>query len=328
MQEGWCYQMARHNDSLEARLRAEEDAHDLSRERAEQERSKVVRLAEHTEKLMSHLKHESAAKSKAEKDGEIREAECKRLRAECKRTEKRIRKLTAQANTVREGAKVLEMQLKMLDKRYIDLRQKCDYTKKSSDKEFVRVQSELNDAREAWATAQEAIREREEEARAKEEARRNANIARREQAARRRARGGSRVNLGQVSPIKRGRGRVGTSFREPVPGPPPGPPPADAEDAATGGATAFNSSLLPSPVRARGRQARGGFRGAGSAAAARSAPHAPLARSQTTTDELGTLTKAPGDEDVDGGAGTTPKPPREAFAEGSFSPIKRRRAPR
>lgn len=127
------------------------------RSRAEREvaraNEKIVRLSEHIEKLMVHLKHESTNKLKTQKTAQRLEREVKTL---TNRTAALSNKNAARERVIselREGSKILEDQLRLMDKKYIELRSKLDWTRNHSKLQVKKMQKEANALRAKWALA-------------------------------------------------------------------------------------------------------------------------------------------------------------------------------
>jgi len=114
---------------------------------------KIVRLSEHIEKLMVHLKHESTNKLKTQKTAKGLEREVKALTS---RTAALTAKNSARERVIselREGSKILEDQLRLMDKKYIELRSKLDWTRNHSKLQVKKMQKEANALRAKWALA-------------------------------------------------------------------------------------------------------------------------------------------------------------------------------
>ena len=127
------------------------------RSRAEREvtvaNEKIVKLSEHIEKLMVHLKHESTSKMKVQKTANRLEREVKSLTS---RTSVLSRKNAERERIIaqlREGSKILEDQLRLMDKKYIELRSKLDWTRSHSKAVVKKMQKEANELRAKWALA-------------------------------------------------------------------------------------------------------------------------------------------------------------------------------
>jgi len=142
-----------------------------ARERAENEvrrgMEKVEALMEHIEKLMVHLKHEAAAKAKAfdaQRKGMSllpccaidvvltcsfsllfwcsAERDIKLLKNRNAVLAKKNSARDKLINELKEGAKILEDQLRLMDEKYIELRNKLDWTRQHSQKEVRRIQKQ------------------------------------------------------------------------------------------------------------------------------------------------------------------------------------------
>ena len=114
---------------------------------------KIVKLSQHIEKLMLHLKHESAAKVKAAKT--VRRLE-KTTAAQKEYIRSLERKLSNRDRTIKQlraGAKILEDQLQLMDEKYIEIRGKLDWTRQQSKREVAKIQKEANALRAKWALA-------------------------------------------------------------------------------------------------------------------------------------------------------------------------------
>lgn len=126
----------------------------LGREKAEQAlevaNDKVVKLSDHIEKLVLHLKHESAGKTKALRKL-AKEIESKKSKVASLQRKNVIKERVI--NDLKEGSAILEQQLRLMDDKYIELRTKLDWTRRQSKREVARVQKEANDLRAKWSLA-------------------------------------------------------------------------------------------------------------------------------------------------------------------------------
>ena len=96
---------------------------------------RLVMLSEHVEKLMVHLKHEAAAKVKAESVVKRFERDAALLRQKGGVLRKRTIVQKRALSELREGSKILEDQLRLMDEKYIELRSKLDWTRSSAKRE-------------------------------------------------------------------------------------------------------------------------------------------------------------------------------------------------
>merc|ERR1711934_876958 len=126
----------------------------LGREKAETAleiaNDKVVKLSDHIEKLVLHLKHESAGKTKALRKL-AKEIESKKSKVASLQRKNVIKERVI--NDLKEGSAILEQQLRLMDDKYIELRTKLDWTRRQSKREVARVQKEANDLRAKWSLA-------------------------------------------------------------------------------------------------------------------------------------------------------------------------------
>ncbi|KAF4319501.1 hypothetical protein BBO99_00000760 [Phytophthora kernoviae] len=117
---------------------------------------KVAALSEHVEKLMVHLKHEAAAKTRAVEaqrrlDKELLEAKDRLATATRKHTAQ-----DAQVAELEQGARILEDQLRLMDEKFIDVRNKLDWTRTAARKENKQLSSELRSLRMKWQMASDS----------------------------------------------------------------------------------------------------------------------------------------------------------------------------
>ncbi|OWZ23601.1 hypothetical protein PHMEG_0001509 [Phytophthora megakarya] len=117
---------------------------------------RVAALSEHVEKLMVHLKHEAAAKTRAVEaqrrvDKELVEAKDKLATASRKHNAQ-----DAKVAELEQGARILEDQLRLMDEKFIDVRNKLDWTRSSARKENKQLATELRSLRMKWQMASDS----------------------------------------------------------------------------------------------------------------------------------------------------------------------------
>ncbi|RLN89007.1 hypothetical protein BBJ28_00004125 [Nothophytophthora sp. Chile5] len=117
---------------------------------------KVAALSEHVEKLMVHLKHEAAAKTRAVEtqrrlDKDLTDAKDRLAAA----TRKHVAQ-DAQVAELEQGARILEDQLRLMDEKFIDVRNKLDWTRAAARKESKQLSGELRSLRMKWQLASDA----------------------------------------------------------------------------------------------------------------------------------------------------------------------------
>jgi hypothetical protein len=112
---------------------------------------KVLALSQHIEKLMLHLKHEAAAKAKAHEAAGRAAQEVSLLKARNGALLKRAAARDGIIVELKEGAKILEDQLRLMDEKYMELRTKLDYTRQSTGKDVVKYKAQASTLRAKWA---------------------------------------------------------------------------------------------------------------------------------------------------------------------------------
>ena len=117
------------------RLTLEKDRHGNTKGELMASNERLVMLSEHVEKLMVHLKHEAAAKVKAESVVKRFERDAALLRQKGGVLRKRTIVQKRALSELREGSKILEDQLRLMDEKYIELRSKLDWTRSSAKRE-------------------------------------------------------------------------------------------------------------------------------------------------------------------------------------------------
>ena len=149
--------------AMDTVIQLKEKSHDLTnrytrqKEKTEEAREEIRRsndrvkaLSEHIEKLMVHLKHEAAAKARA---SAANRRTTKELNLFQQRNEALINKNRSREKVIRElreGCRILEDQLRLMDEKYIELRNKLDWTRNQSQKEVRKIQAEANKLRVKW----------------------------------------------------------------------------------------------------------------------------------------------------------------------------------
>ena len=138
---------------LLARGKAEKDQRQKAEAEAKLTGKKVAALSDHVEKLMVHLKHEVGAKAqvtdqlrRAEKDLDTAKLRSRTLARRNNAREKFVLEL-------KEGSKILEDQLKLMDRRYLELRAKLDWTRQHAETQVKRAKKAASTLRAKWALA-------------------------------------------------------------------------------------------------------------------------------------------------------------------------------
>lgn len=118
---------------------------------------KVDALTEHIEKLMIHLKHEAAAKARAMDAARKAEREAGRLRERGHGLAQSNLERERVILELKEGAKILEDQLRLMDQKYVELRGKLDWTRAHAKKEVARAEKQVDHVRRQWIQVQAAV---------------------------------------------------------------------------------------------------------------------------------------------------------------------------
>ncbi|OQR83754.1 hypothetical protein ACHHYP_14323 [Achlya hypogyna] len=138
---------------LAGRQRTEKELRSKSDGARVEATEKIVALSEHIEKLMIHLKHEAAAKAKALEAVRALETERKELGESVAQLTKKLGVKDKVLAELQQGSKILEDQLRLMDEKYIELRNKLDWTRTTSQKEVKKLTNELNVLRCKWQMA-------------------------------------------------------------------------------------------------------------------------------------------------------------------------------
>lgn len=132
----------------ELRLRAEDDKLGVQ--------AKIDALQDHIEKLMTHLKHEAAAKAKAIEASKRAERELALLRSRNSALSKKNSAREQVITELKEGTRILEDQLRLMDEKYIDLRGKLDWARSQSQKKVTKILSQTARLESKWSLLQAA----------------------------------------------------------------------------------------------------------------------------------------------------------------------------
>jgi hypothetical protein len=114
-------------------------------------RKKIEMLSEHMEKLMVHLKHEGAHKARIAEQHRLSERECNKVREKCDLVSRKGAAKDRLILELREGSKVLEDQLRLMDEKYLELRTKLDWARELGTKKVKRAEKTAADLRMKFA---------------------------------------------------------------------------------------------------------------------------------------------------------------------------------
>lgn len=144
---------------LSERSRNEKDLRARTQSALSLSNKKVEALSDHIEKLMLHLKHEATSKAKAYEAKAKANKEAELLRA---RNNAILKKNNGRERVIvelKEGAKILEDQLRLMDEKYMELRTKLDWTRLQSERTLKKSQHEASTLRKEMAMSRKRERE-------------------------------------------------------------------------------------------------------------------------------------------------------------------------
>ncbi len=114
-------------------------------------KKKVDMLSDHIEKLVLHIKREGAAKVKFAEQTRILEKDNMKLREKYDGIYRKVAIKDRLIYELREGSRVLEDQLKLMDEKYLELRNKLDYARYVSGKKIKKAEKTASELRVKYA---------------------------------------------------------------------------------------------------------------------------------------------------------------------------------
>ena len=114
-------------------------------------KKKMEILADQLEKLMTHLKHEAAAKVRTQEQMRVNDRELVEMKEKLRLTESKSSAKDRLVLELREGAKILEDQLRLMDEKYLELRGKLDWARENSEKKIQQAQRKAKELRKKFA---------------------------------------------------------------------------------------------------------------------------------------------------------------------------------
>lgn len=114
---------------------------------------KMEMLGDHIEKLMTHLKHEAASKIRSMEQTRITEKILNKFKEKFNVLSKKSAAKDRLVLELREGSKILEDQLRLMDEKYLELRTKLDYAREVSVKKVKAAEKTASDLRVKFALA-------------------------------------------------------------------------------------------------------------------------------------------------------------------------------
>ena len=110
-------------------------------------KKKMEMLRDHLEKLMTHLKHEAAAKVRAQEQLRIKERELYKVEENARIIQRKSSAKDRLVLELREGSKILEDQLRLMDEKYLELRVKLDWARENGEKKVKQAQQKAKELR-------------------------------------------------------------------------------------------------------------------------------------------------------------------------------------
>eukprot|EP00939_MAST-03C_sp_MAST-3C-sp1_P003899 g3899.t1 len=135
------------------KLEREKNCRIRAEKHVEKANERIVGLSEQMKKLTIHLKHESTKKLKEHKRAMRLEREVEALTNRTATLSRKNAQRERVISELREGSKILEDQLRLMDKKYIELRSRLDWTRTNSKMQVKKMQKEANTLRAKWALA-------------------------------------------------------------------------------------------------------------------------------------------------------------------------------
>lgn len=114
-------------------------------------KKKMEILADHLNKLMTHLKHEAAAKVRTQEKLRSHERDLVSSKEKLLVVQAKSSAKDRLVLELREGAKILEDQLRLMDEKYLELRGKLDWARENSEKKIQQAQRKAKELRKKFA---------------------------------------------------------------------------------------------------------------------------------------------------------------------------------
>jgi len=104
-------------------------------------KKKMEMLRDHLEKLMTHLKHEAAAKVRSQEQLRVKERDLYKVEEQARIIQRKSSAKDRLVLELREGSKILEDQLRLMDEKYLELRLKLDWARENGEKKVKKAQA-------------------------------------------------------------------------------------------------------------------------------------------------------------------------------------------
>jgi hypothetical protein len=114
---------------------------------------KVEMLSDHIEKLMTHLKHEATSKLRIADQLRTSERDFLNMKDTCEAVQKKSTAKDRLILELREGSKILEDQLRLMDEKYLELRSKLDWAREIGAAKLRKAEKKASELRVKYAMA-------------------------------------------------------------------------------------------------------------------------------------------------------------------------------
>ncbi len=114
-------------------------------------KKRMEMLRDHLEKLMTHLKHEAAAKVRSQEQLRVKERELYKVEENARIIQRKSSAKDRLVLELREGSKILEDQLRLMDEKYLELRSKLDWARENGDRKVKQAQAQAKALRVKFA---------------------------------------------------------------------------------------------------------------------------------------------------------------------------------
>jgi hypothetical protein len=132
---------------MNERIRIEKEHKFRAEGELQQATKKIDMMGAHMEKLLVHLKHEGAHKLRIAEQFRVAERECAAANEKCDYISRKSAAKDRLILELREGSKVLEDQLRLMDEKYMELRTKLDYARELGVKKIKKAEKIASDLR-------------------------------------------------------------------------------------------------------------------------------------------------------------------------------------
>ena len=134
-------------ESLVERARKDKERYLTAKSGEEFAKKKMDMLRDHLEKLMTHLKHEATAKVRTQEHLRVQERELFKVQEQKAIIQRKSNAKDRLVLELREGSKILEDQLRLMDEKYLELRVKLDWARENGDKKVKQAQAKAKELR-------------------------------------------------------------------------------------------------------------------------------------------------------------------------------------